>query len=50
MIGSEKIEIDKLMEFDKEITFNNEDFLIDKVDYLKTSDKKVKKFFKRFSK
>ena len=47
MIGSEKIEIDKLMKFDKEITFNNEDFLIDKVDYLKTSDKKVKKFFKK---
>ena len=46
MIGSEKIKINKLIEFDKEINLNQEDFLVDKVDYLKISDKKVKKLFK----
>ena len=46
MIGSEKIEIDKLIKFDKEINVNREDFLIDKVDYLKISDNQVKKLFK----
>ncbi len=46
MIGSEKIEIDKLIKFDKEININREDFLIDKVDYLKISDNQVKKLFK----
>ena len=48
MIGSEKIEIDKLIKFDKEININREDFLIDKVDYLKISDNQVKIIQKEF--